>query len=114
MEDIHIIIIIKCFIKYEIIFLTIFIFRKKIINFFILFFFQLVIDIGCSDPQENINRMYNSNTVAPESTSYSRQEDNYVPPPYSTQAAAFCSQCGRARQDITAKFCSSCGHSFIQ
>ncbi|CAF1422058.1 unnamed protein product [Rotaria sp. Silwood1] len=77
-------------------------------------FYQLAIDIGCSVPQENMNRMHGSTRVAPESTSFFRQEDNYAPPPYSTQTATFCSQCGLARQDITAKFCSSCGHSFNQ
>ncbi|CAF3730881.1 unnamed protein product [Rotaria sp. Silwood1] len=75
-------------------------------------FYQLAIDIGSSVPQESVNRVHYSNKVAPQSTSYFGRQDNFAPPPYSIQMAGFCSRCGVARQDLTAKYCSSCGHSF--
>ncbi len=69
-----------------------------------------MIDIGRSTTA-GIGTYY-SNSVAPESSAFVGQQNNYAPPPYSGQSAAFCSQCGTVRQDLSARFCSSCGHSF--
>jgi hypothetical protein len=69
-----------------------------------------VIDIGRSTAPGSA--AYYSNQVPKESSSVSGGQQNYAPPPYSGQSTSFCSQCGAARQDLSAKFCSSCGHSF--
>jgi hypothetical protein len=71
-----------------------------------------VIDIGRSvGPGTGV---YYSNQVAPEPTSFHKGQDNCSPPPYSDQFTGLCSQCGVARQDLTAKYCSSCGQLFNQ
>ncbi|CAF3067787.1 unnamed protein product [Rotaria sp. Silwood2] len=75
-------------------------------------FYQLAIDIGSNVLQESANQVRYSNKVAPEPTSYFGRQDYFAPPAYSVQTAGFCSRCGVARQDLTAKYCSSCGHSF--
>ncbi|CAF2871636.1 unnamed protein product [Rotaria sp. Silwood2] len=72
--------------------------------------YHLVIDIGRSSNGRNL--LYQSNQVAPDPTYFYEQQDNYAPPPYYSQLAAFCAHCNSPRQDLSAKFCSSCGHEF--
>ncbi|CAF1412755.1 unnamed protein product [Adineta ricciae] len=67
--------------------------------------YHLIIDIGHNGQQNATNVPYGSNQVYP------------YPPPSAPQynaqpAAAFCSQCGIARQNPLMKFCPSCGQAF--
>ncbi len=71
-----------------------------------------MIDIGRIHVVESGNTVYYSNQVASEPTVFFGQQDNYAPPPYPGQSTGFCSQCGVARQGLTAKFCSSCGQLY--
>ncbi|CAF5089784.1 unnamed protein product [Rotaria magnacalcarata] len=72
----------------------------------------MVIDIGCSTSQDNVNQTHYSNKIAPEPTSSFGRNDNYAPPAYSINMIGFCSRCGVARRDLTAQYCSSCGQLF--
>ncbi|CAF3532383.1 unnamed protein product [Rotaria sp. Silwood1] len=78
------------------------------------FHFELVpaIDIDYDAATTNENEMRSSNQVNSEPAALSERQNNDAPPPYSPQSAGFCSQYGKARQDVTAKFCSSCGRAF--
>ncbi len=70
-----------------------------------------MIDIGRSTAPGN--EEYYSNQVPNDSSSFfSGQQNNFAPPPYSGQSTSFCSKCGAARQDLSARFCSSCGQAF--
>ncbi|CAF1412743.1 unnamed protein product [Adineta ricciae] len=67
--------------------------------------YTLIIDLGNPSPSNVSNISYGSNQIYP------------YPPPSAPQynvrpAAAFCSQCGIARQNPSMKFCSSCGQAF--
>ncbi|CAF0989437.1 unnamed protein product [Adineta ricciae] len=66
---------------------------------------RLIIDLGNPNPSNVSNISYGSNQVYP------------YPPPSAPQynvrpAAAFCPQCGIARQNPSMKFCPPCGQAF--
>ncbi|CAF4086471.1 unnamed protein product, partial [Rotaria sp. Silwood1] len=75
-------------------------------------YFKLQFDIDYDAATTNENEMRSSNQVNSEPAALSERQNNDAPPPYSPQSAGFCSQYGKARQDVTAKFCSSCGRAF--
>ncbi len=69
-----------------------------------------MIDIGRSSASGS--GAFYSNQGNNESTFLVGQQNNYAPPPYSSQSNGFCSKCSAPRQDLSARFCSSCGQAF--
>jgi hypothetical protein len=71
-----------------------------------------MIDIGRSDvPGSGVSY---SNQGGPAPPLIFEHQDNFAPPPYSSQPTGFCSQCRAPLQDLTAKFCPTCGYPVNQ